>query len=362
MTEKELISLLSSIEPADQKIQSKITDRWDSLSKPIQGLGEFETIIAKIGAAKKSADIAIAKPVVVVMCADNGVVEEGISQSPMDVTATVAERLAKGLSNVTLMARESNIDVLPVDVGIAKPFCRDGIADKHVCNGTRNFTKEAAMSMEETLDAIAAGINVASDLIQNGCDIVLTGEMGIGNTTTSSALASLLLQISAADVTGPGAGLPSEKIAHKAQVIERGILLHFGDLPENLTNKKIPPLSMLSKVGGLDIAALTGLIIGCAAKRTPVILDGFISCIAALLAVSLNPSVKDYIIGSHQSSEPAFQAIAKQLSIRPVIHAGMHLGEGTGAIMMIPLLRMALQIYQSDETFSRAGITPYTKY
>ena len=285
------------IRKPDREIEKKVKENWDRVAKPLDGLGEFEGLIARIGAILETAEISIGKKAVIVMCADNGIVAEGISQSGQEVTACVTQALGERKSSVCRMAKAVGADVIPVDIGIATTEQIKGVLEKKVAHGTRNFLKEPAMTEQETLTAIACGIEVVKDCRDKGYTLLATGEMGIGNTTTSAAVAAALTGLSVEQVTGKGAGLSEDGLKHKIDVIKRGLKLH--------SCAGADAFSVLSAVGGLDIAGLCGVCIGAGLYHIPVVLDGVISVAAAFAAEQMVSGVKEYLIASHQSREPA---------------------------------------------------------
>ena len=352
MTRNELERL--TITPPEEEIFWEVKRRFDGMAKPLDSLGEFETILAKIGAISGSPDIDIAKKAVIVMCADNGVTEEGISQSGQEVTRLVAKKMGRGESSVGKMAKKTGVDVIPVDIGICSEERIEGLRQKKIAQGTRNFRTGPAMSEEEMLAAISCGIELAEECRDQGYRLLGTGEMGIGNTTTSSAVAAALLGCTAEDVTGYGAGLSKEGFERKKKVIEEAL--------QNYRFQKEDAFRILQTVGGLDLAGLAGVIIGGAMYHIPVVLDGVISGAAALAAERMVPGVRQFLIASHQSKEPVAGKILDALSLRPVLYAGLALGEGTGAVMMFSLLDIAADYYQNGLKFSDMHITPYNRF
>lgn len=342
------------LQEPDDGIYKKVLKNWDSIAKPLDGMGRFETMIAQIGAIAGTDDIDITKKAVIIMCADNGIVEEGISQSGQEVTAAVAAQMGKGASSVGKMAAMAGADTIPVDIGIHRKEQIPGVLNRKICPGTRNFSKEPAMTREETVRAIFTGIEIVRECKRKGYQILATGEMGIGNTTTSSAVAAALLRCGAEEVTGRGAGLCGEKLQHKKQVITNAVKKY------NLYEAE--PLTVLETVGGLDIAGLAGVCIGGGVFQIPIVLDGVISMTAALFSERMVPGTIRYLIASHKGKEPAVEKLRKELGLEPVIDAGMALGEGTGAVMLLPLLEMALCVYQKRTLFSDLAIEQYERY
>ncbi len=342
------------IKPIDQALLAAGKKKWDGIAKPLDGLGEFETITARIGAILGSTEFSIQKRAVIVMCADNGVVEEGVSQTTKEVTAIVSANMGKKITSVCKMARVAGADVIPVDIGIDSSEAIPGIRDARIRRGTRNFAKEPAMTEEETLRAIDVGIRMVKECKEAGYQMLATGEMGIGNTTTSSAVAAALIGCPVTAITGRGAGLSREGLSRKYQVIEEAL--------EKYQFDRRDALRILSTVGGFDIAGLAGVFIGGAICGIPVVMDGVISSVAALVAERLAPGTKEYIIPSHRSREPATAAILEELGVSPVLDAGLALGEGTGAVLMFPLLDTVLAVYQNETTFEDIAVEQYRRF
>ncbi|OUQ82589.1 nicotinate-nucleotide--dimethylbenzimidazole phosphoribosyltransferase [Flavonifractor sp. An10] len=346
-----LEEVIQGIVPADEEAMGRAKARWDSIAKPLGSLGALEDAVIRIAGMTGSPDVDISKRAVVVMCADNGVVAEGVTQTGQEVTAIVAENMSTGDTSVCAMSRAAGAEVVPVDIGTVTPLKGARIRQKCVRRGTANMTQGPAMSREEAVQAILAGVEIARELRGRGVKLLATGEMGIGNTTTSSALAAVLLNRPVEDMTGRGAGLSSEGLQRKIRAIETAVRVNRPD-PGDV-------LDVLHKVGGLDIAGLAGVFLGGALCRTPVLVDGFISSVAALVAARLCPQCKDYMLGSHASEEPASQLVLSELNLRPFLYAGMRLGEGTGAVAVMPLLDMGLAVYREMTTFEDTNIEAY---
>ena len=374
-----LRSALRGIRPADEEAAARCRARWNCIAKPLYGLGVLEDLVVRIAAAQGTDQVDISRKGLVVFCADNGVVDEGVSQTGQEVTAIVAENFIDGKSCTAIMCKRAGADLYPVDVGIAVDTPR---VEKRKCRrGTANMTKGPAMTRGEAVFAIEAGIAKAQELEEAGYRILASGEMGIGNTTTSTAVTAVLLGLDPTEVTGRGAGLSDEGLRKKIDAIHHAIAVNQPD-PED-------PLDVLSKVGGFDIAALTGLFLGGASRRVPVVIDGVISAAAALIAARLEPSCRDYMLPSHISEEPASMAVMTALgfipekqetkqgkadrekdsmkkvpgpAVSPILHAGMHLGEGTGAVALFPLLDMAVDIYYKMDTFEGIAVEQYRDY
>ena len=351
MTEAELMQLLAAITPPDDTACAAAHAHWARLAKPLGGLGALETLLEDAAALTGKAQFDFSRRAVAVLCADNGVVAQGISQTDQSVTRAVAENLAARRTSVCRMAQTVHCDVLPVDMGIAGAPV-PGVRDCRVAAGTADFTKGPAMTRAEAVDAIGRGLALTRQLAAEGYGLVATGEMGIGNTTTSSAVAAVLLGQPVECMTGRGAGLSDEGLARKINAIQRGIAVNQPD-PDDA-------LDVLAKLGGFDIAGLCGVFLGGALEGVPVLMDGFISGVAALCAVRLCPEAAKAVFASHCSSEPAARLVLEALGKAPLITAGLHLGEGTGAVAAIPLWDMALAVYRNCYSFADGGLTPYT--
>lgn len=359
MLKEELIKI--HVEKLDKKLYKAVQDKWDLVAKPLNGLGNFEKIFDRIGAISGTTDIDIRKKLIISMCADNGVVEEGVSQSGQEVTAIVSGFMAKMQSSVGKMAKVAGSDVWAVDVGINSREKIEGMIDEKVAYGTANFLKQPAMTEEEALAAIEVGIKMVSKAVEAGYKIIGTGEMGIGNTTTSSALTAILTGARVSEVTGRGAGLDDTGLVRKREVICRAIKKYGFEEGKSYSGAD-DAFKALCCVGGLDIAGLVGVFIGGGIYHVPIVIDGVISAVSALVASEIIPDVKEYMIASHSSREPAAQEIMVSLGITPVINAGLALGEGTGAVMMFGLLDMAFSLYNSQTTFDEMQIDQYERY
>ncbi len=337
-----------------QKGQEAVRRHWDNIAKPLDGFGEFEKIIVKLGGICGTDDIHIQKPLLIAMCADNGIVEEGISQSGQEVTALVAKNIADKTSSAGVMAKTAGCEVWSVDIGINSDKPIDGVVDRKVRKGTRNFMREPAMTQEETLKAILTGVSLVEKAKNEGYDMIVTGEMGIGNTTTSAAVAAALLGVSAEPVTGPGAGLCAAGIEKKKKVINDAIIQY--DLYHQ------DALNVLSTVGGFDIAGIAGICIGGAVYGIPIILDGVITAAAALAAEKIRPGTRNFLVASHEGREPALSKILQMLDLTPVIGGGMALGEGSGGVMLLPLLQMVLSVYNGSNSFADITMDAYHRH
>ena len=342
------------IDLPDKKIEHAIKNNWDHVAKPLDGLGEFEGLLARIGAILGSTEINLTKKAVIVMCADNGVVAEGVSQSGQEITKAVTENLGKRNTSVCKMAKAAGADIIPVDIGVNTNDYMNGVLSRKIRKGTNDFFKEPAMTEAEAVRAITIGMELVKECKENGYTLIGTGEMGIGNTTTSAAMAAALLSVPAQKVVGRGAGLSDTGLIRKTEVIVQAL--------EKYQFQKTEALRILYSVGGLDIAGLCGVFLGGAKYHVPIVADGVISAVAALTAERLCPGTKEFVIPSHKGKEPASDLLMKELGLKPVIDAGLALGEGTGAVMMFSLLDMAMTLYESGATFVDFEIEEYHRF
>ena len=343
----------NGIRPADGAAMERAFRKWDSLAKPLGSLGMLEEMVIRIAGITGDEDVSLDQRELLVFCADNGVVAKGVSQTDSSVTAAVAEALGRGTSTSSYLARAARCGVLPVDIGMLahEPF--DGVLDRNVRRGTADITEGPAMTAEECAAAIGAGFELARERQEAGDAILLAGEMGIGNTTTSTAVACVLLGKDAEEMTGRGAGLSDAGLSRKTAAVREAVLVNRPDAGD--------PFDVLRKVGGLDLAALCGLCLGGAYYRIPVLLDGMITLTAALCAVRICPECRFALLASHVSAEPSVQYVLRELALKAPIAADMRLGEGSGALMALSLLDMTLGVYQSGHTFEHLGIEAYRR-
>ena len=343
--------IILSIRKPDEAARLASRRRWDSLAKPLGSLGLLETAVTDIAALRGDADVRLDKRTLLVFCADNGVVQEGVSQCGSEVTARVAVALAEGRSSVSPMARLAGCEVLPVDMGMLDFPGHPGVLNLRMQNGTGDISLGPAMPREGCLHAVESGAALARRLAEEGTDIMLVGEMGIGNTTTAAAVAAALLKLPPEAVAGRGAGLSDAGLKRKRAVIARALSLNAPDASD--------PIDVLAKLGGMDLAAMCGAFLGAAGARIPAVVDGFISAVAALCALRLCPEARSAMLASHLSAEPAALSVQQALGVQAPISAGLHLGEGSGAVALLPLLDLALSVYHSGQTFDKLGIAAY---
>lgn len=351
LEKRTLEEVLQTVRPVDKKIKEQARYRWNSLAKPIGGLGMLEEMVEQLAAIQRTVRPVLEKKAVVIMGADNGVVAEGVTQTGSEVTAQVLENMGDYKSCVCLMAKLHQTEVYPVNIGMLTDGKHPGILNVPVRYGTANMVKEPAMMREEALEAIETGISIVGALKKQGYQMVVTGEMGIGNTTSSSACTAVMLGVEPEKVTGKGAGLSDEGLQRKVSAIKRAIALNEPDAAD--------PIDVVSKVGGLDIAGLIGCYLGAAYYELPVLIDGLISSIAAYMAYRLCPVSRDYMVPTHVSGEPAGQMVLDALGMEAPLHAGMHLGEGTGAVTALSLYEYALEVYNKMPSFADVSIEEY---
>jgi len=359
MTKQELFSLMP--EGISREIFLKTKIQWDHLSKPIDGMGDFEDIVCKIAAIQDTSTPDISNRVLIVFCSDNGIVSEGVTQSEQDITRLVAEALGEDRSSASCLAKSINAKVLPVDIGINCEPDIKGVLNKKIVPGTKDFLIEPAMDEQQVLEAISTGIELVARQKEAGDKLILTGEMGIGNTTTTAAVLAALLDMDSDEIVGRGAGLDDTKLATKRQVVKAGIEIYH-DLFQSSSDDKARALNILRCLGGLDIAAMCGVYIGGAMYGVPVVIDGAISSVAALLAEEFVPRTKDYMIASHRGRERGLEIALEKLGKYPFINGNMALGEGTGALMLLPLLDSAMFFYKHGTRFEDNGIEDYERF
>ncbi|MBR4719428.1 MAG: nicotinate-nucleotide--dimethylbenzimidazole phosphoribosyltransferase [Lachnospiraceae bacterium] len=343
----------------DLKIYENIKSRWDSISKPIDGLGDFEDVICKIGAVQGTVEPDIENKALVIMCADNGIVKEGVSQCGPEVTLQVARALGSGHSTASVMAREAGIKCIPVDIGIDHEGKIPGVIDHKIRRGSSDFLLERALNADEVRDAVDTGIRMAGQLASEGHKLIAAGEMGIGNTTTATALLCLMTGADPKLVTGRGAGLDDASLIKKTEVIRKAYELYAR---ADTDDKAVLAYDYLGATGGLDIAGLCGIYLGGQRYGIPIVIDGLVSGVAGLLADAISPGCRDYMIPSHSGRETGLMRVLDELELKPLICGNMALGEGTGAIMVCKLLDSALNLYRSGARFEENGIKEYERF
>ncbi|MHB8481656.1 MAG: nicotinate-nucleotide--dimethylbenzimidazole phosphoribosyltransferase [Nitrospiria bacterium] len=341
---------LREIQKPDPSVGERIQKRLDRLTKPPGSLGRLEELAVWYGMSRGEIKPTLGKKAVVVFAADHGVADEGVSAFPKEVTAQMVYNFLRGGAGINVLSRQVNAEVFVVDIGVAHHFEPvSGLRQSKVKHGTENMVKGPAMSASEMLSAIREGIILAEEMAQKGVDLLATGEMGIANTTASSAIAAVITGHPVASVTGRGTGVDDAGLNHKIKMIEKAF--------QRNVPQRDDPLDVLAKVGGLEIAGLVGLTLGAAKNRIPVVLDGFISGAAALIAVSLNPLVKEYLTASHQSVEPGHRLVLEWIGLEPLLNLNLRLGEGTGAVLGMGLVEAGVRLLSEMATFDEAGVS-----
>jgi nicotinate-nucleotide--dimethylbenzimidazole phosphoribosyltransferase len=348
------VSLLSDtiaqIQPLDAAAMAAATARQDQLTKPRGALGRLESLSIQVAGITGQARPRLSRPAVVVMAADHGVARRGVSAYPAEVTPQMVLNFLAGGAAINVLARHVGAQVAVVDIGVAAdlPTHPDLIARK-LAYGTADLSSQPAMSREQARESLEVGIEVANDLIAAGIDLLATGEMGIGNTTPSSAIVAAMSGLSVAEVTGRGTGVDDAGLRQKITLIEAALARHRPDAADGL--------DVLAKVGGFEIGGLAGVMIAAAARRVPVLVDGFISGAAALIACTLASATQPYLIAAHRSVERGHQAVFERLDLEPLIDLSMRLGEGTGAALGITLVQAACKTLDEMATFGEAGVS-----
>jgi len=341
---------LPTVPPLDLTSQSAARARQDTLTKPPGSLGRLEELSIQLAAITGQPRPSVARKAVIVMAGDHGVTAEAVSAYPAEVTPQMVLNFLHGGAAINVLARQAGARVIVVDIGVASDFTpQPGLEIRKVACGTRNMALGPAMTRAQAEEAITIGMRVVEAEIAKGLDLIATGDMGIGNTTSSAAIVAVLTGQPVARVTGRGTGVDDAGLSRKVAVIERALALNRPD-PRD-------PLDVLSKVGGLEIAGLVGVILGAAAQRLPVVIDGFISGAAALVAVKLAPEVKPYLIAAHQSVEAGHRILLEHLGLRPLLDLDLRLGEGTGAALAFHLVEAAARILDEMATFGEAGVS-----
>ena len=347
--EYELAQLTSQITPLDPQWTARAQERLDSLTKPPGSLGKLEELAAHYVAIREEFFPRLEIKRIVVFAGDHGVVAEGVSAFPQEVTFQMVANFIRGGAAINVLARQAGARVEVVDIGVNHDFEPGlNLIARKVAYGTRNLAQEPAMSREEALRAVWVGVERAQEAVEDGVDVLAAGDMGIGNTTPAAALAAVFTDRPVGAVTGRGTGIDPSRVTHKVAVINRALALNRPTADD--------PIGALAAVGGLEIAGIAGLVLGAAAARRPLVLDGFIATAGALVAARLVPAVVDYLIAAHRSVEPGHQIILDHLGLKPLVNLNMRLGEGTGAALGINLLEAGWRIYREMATFEEAGV------
>jgi len=348
MQRKRLQEVLACIKPLDLEAVARVQAQLDIKTKPPGSLGKLEELAKQLAGITGKDFPSVQQKAVLVMAGDHGVVAEGVSAFPQEVTPQMVYNMLAGGAGINVLSRQANSRVICTDVGVAADLEYEDLVSKKVARGTQNMAKGPAMTVDQAVAAILVGVEVAEDQIHSGVNLLATGEMGIGNTTPSSAIVSVLMGKPVEEVVGIGTGITTQGIENKIRVIKQAIEVNKPD-PKDA-------LDILTKVGGLEIAAMCGAVLAAAANRVPIVIDGFISTAAAALAVSLQPDSANYLIPSHCSEEPGHILILSHLGLQPMLNLNLRLGEGTGAVLAFYLVEAATRILQEMATFEQAGV------
>lgn len=341
--------IIQRMEGLDQEMMAKARERVDQLIKPPKSLGKLEELAVQLAGITRNLYPVVDKKSVIVMASDHGVYEEGVSRNPQEVTFAQTTFFPKGITGVCTIGQVSGAKIVPVDIGVKGEFPSDsGIINRKIRNGTNNLAKGPAMTREEAVAALEIGIGMAQDEINKGANLLGTGEMGIGNTTPSTAILSVLADCDPLEITGRGAGVGQGGILHKAEVIREAIMINQPDPADGI--------DILAKIGGFEIGGMAGVMLGAAANRIPVVIDGYISTVAALIATKIEPKTKDYLIPSHASAEPGGQKASELLGLEPMLKMEMCLGEGSGAALAFPIIDAACSMMKNMVTFDEVGM------
>jgi nicotinate-nucleotide--dimethylbenzimidazole phosphoribosyltransferase len=342
--------VITSIQPLDKSILEQAKARHNQLTKPLGSLGILEDIGVRLAAIYGTVKPKITRKGVVVFAADHGVTEAGVSAYPKAVTEQMVLNFLRGGAAINVLSQTQNVEMMVFDVGVDADFSEHPqLLKRKVAGGTRNMLEHPAMTHEEVLQGLEVGIEAANMMIDKGVNLIAAGDMGIGNTTAATAIISVMTGLSPAELTGRGTGVDDAGVQRKIEAIEKAIELH--------QVKKGEGLELLRCVGGLEIAAMAGFYLACAARRVAIVLDGFISHAAALVATSLNPNVKDYLFASHTSHNPVHRKRLEMLGVEPLFNFSLRLGEGTGAVLAMPVIESAAAILSDMATFAEAGVS-----
>lgn len=341
---------IEKVEDLDQEMLVKARERVDSLIKPPKSLGKLEDIAVQLSGITKELFPAVNQKVMIVMAADHGVYEEGVTSNPQEVTIEQTLNIAKGITGVGTIAKVSGAKIVAVDIGIKEDIPSDaGVIIRKIKKGTDNMAKGPAMTREEAIKALEVGIEIATKEIQQGANLLGTGEMGISNTTPSTAILSVLANCDPKEITGRGAGLGKGGLGHKIEVIRNAITINQPNSADGI--------DVLAKVGGLEIGGMAGVMLAAAANRVPVVVDGLISTASALIATTIEPKVKDYLITSHATDEPGGKKASELLGKEPMLKMNMCLGEGSGAALAFPIIEAACSMMKNMPTFEDVGMS-----
>ncbi|MFH1612336.1 MAG: nicotinate-nucleotide--dimethylbenzimidazole phosphoribosyltransferase [bacterium] len=351
---KKILNIITQIKPLDKKIMQMAKKHNENLAIPKWSLGKLQKLSIKIAGIQKKNPLKSKNKVIAIMAGDHGVVQENISLFPQEVTTQMVYNFLKGNASINVLAQHSKIKIIVVDMGIAKKIKQNikspyQFIDKKIGNGTFNISKRSAMSKKQAIDSIQTGIEIFEKYYSSGIDIIGTGDMGIGNTTSSAAIACVIINQSPKVIVGRGTGLSNLGLENKIKVVEKSIKINNPDSND--------PIDILSKLGGFEIGGLVGWILAASAYNVPIVIDGFISTAASLIATKFCPYVKDYLIAAHKSKEKGHNLMLKYLKLNPLLNLNMRLGEGTGAALGIFLVEAAIKIFNEVSTFEQSKVT-----
>ena len=350
MSEDGIDLIFPDLRLPDEAVRLQAQARLDSLTKPVGSLGRLEEVAAHYLAMTGSASAPSLDPVVFTLAADHGVTTEGVSAYPQSVTGQMVKNFVHGGAAVNVLARHAEASLCLVDMGVAEDLGKvAGLLDRKIAFGTNNFLREPAMTREQALQSIQVGMDLAKVACADGKNLIAVGEMGIGNTTASAAIVSVLTGQSVEAVTGRGTGVDDQALKRKIAVVQQALALHHPSSSD--------AIEVLTKVGGFEIGGMAGLMLGAAIRQVPVVLDGFITGASALLAVALEPRCREYLIASHLSQEPGHRIVLDHLGLDPLLDLRMRLGEGTGACLAVTLIHAALKVYREMATFEEARVS-----
>ncbi|MDP2729031.1 MAG: nicotinate-nucleotide--dimethylbenzimidazole phosphoribosyltransferase [Dehalococcoidales bacterium] len=345
-----LLNTIKMIKPLDKKAMAEARARQDILTKPQDSLGRLEEVSIQLAGIQGKPIPQLKDKAIITMAGDHGVVAEGVGNWPQEVTAQMVYNFLRGGAAINVLARQAGARIIVVDMGVASNLkSHPQLLSRKVAPGTQNIASGPAMTGEQAIRAIESGIEIVNDEVAKGLDIVGTGDMGIGNTTASSAICAVMTGKQSSKVTGRGTGITDEQLAHKIKIVDKALTVNHPD-PEQ-------PLEVLAKIGGFEIGGLAGVMLAAAAHRIPVVIDGFISGAAALIAAALSPQLKDYLIAAHLSAEAGHRILLKHLGLKPLLDLDMRLGEGTGAALGIFLCETSARILAEMATFAEAEVS-----
>ncbi|MGF7046753.1 nicotinate-nucleotide--dimethylbenzimidazole phosphoribosyltransferase [Paenibacillus sp. DS2015] len=345
----DFLEQIGEISQLDTEAMAAAQAHIANLTVPPGSLGKLEKLAVQLAGITGEVKPTFTKREVIIMAADHGVCEEGVSAFPQEVTPQMIHNFLAGGAAVNVLARHADAEVVCVDIGVMSDLSHPNLLSRKIRYGTANMAKGPAMTHDEAIQSILTGAEVVQEAVQRGVRLFVTGEMGIGNTTASAAVMCALSNIEVKDAVGRGTGLDDAKLLHKIKIVEQALRVNSPDAAD--------PLDVLAKVGGLEIGGLVGVILGAAANRCPVVIDGFISSAAALIAKMISPVASEYMVVSHVSHEQGHRLLLEQLDLSPVLHLDMRIGEGTGGVICLHLIDAACRIVSEMATFESAGIS-----